>query len=349
MCNIAGYTGDRQAAPILIEMLRREQFFDGGASTGIATIHEGKLYTAKVVGDVDTLLNSTDALNFPGTIGIAHSRPGGNYVSHAHPFTDEHNQLALVLNGTTIDVEQEYYKESGRIMQSFLDRGFTVKSAVEENGKFKCLSNGMTYHDTEPYALYTGDLCDQGMSLCEALCESISRLPADIVTMAIHTSEPDTIAVGKMSRPLAVGIGEHETFLATTAHAFPENVKLRAMTSAPLGTVSKARAGEFTVTSHAIKDIQIPQITPNLIAKAYTYLESILKGQEHDPKSLYDFTTRGLFPESKIVCKFNNNNAWLKPSAQLTYEILWAFQMEGRLHKVLGELEGRKIWKFWID
>ena len=51
MCVIAGYAGNRPAAPILVDMLRKEQFFDGGLSTGIATIHEGKLYTAKVLGD----------------------------------------------------------------------------------------------------------------------------------------------------------------------------------------------------------------------------------------------------------------------------------------------------------
>ena len=37
---IAGYSGNRRAAPILIEMIRREQFFDGGKVTGIVTIHE---------------------------------------------------------------------------------------------------------------------------------------------------------------------------------------------------------------------------------------------------------------------------------------------------------------------
>ncbi len=41
MCNIAGYTGSRRAAPILIEMLRREEFMDGGLCTGISSIHEG--------------------------------------------------------------------------------------------------------------------------------------------------------------------------------------------------------------------------------------------------------------------------------------------------------------------
>ena len=62
MCIIAGYTGDKPAAPIIIEMLKKTEYIDGGLSTGIATIHEGKLYMRKVVGDVDTLIRETDAL-----------------------------------------------------------------------------------------------------------------------------------------------------------------------------------------------------------------------------------------------------------------------------------------------
>ena len=41
MCNIAGYAGKENAAPKLLEMLRRQQAFDGGACTGIATIYGG--------------------------------------------------------------------------------------------------------------------------------------------------------------------------------------------------------------------------------------------------------------------------------------------------------------------
>ena len=40
MCNIAGYAGGKQAVPILLEMLRRQQPYDGDMSTGVATIHE---------------------------------------------------------------------------------------------------------------------------------------------------------------------------------------------------------------------------------------------------------------------------------------------------------------------
>ncbi len=75
MCNIAGYSGSKQAAPILLEMLRRQQPYDGDMSTGVATIYEGKLYSKKIVGDVDEFLRTIDLSELPGTIGIVHTRP----------------------------------------------------------------------------------------------------------------------------------------------------------------------------------------------------------------------------------------------------------------------------------
>lgn len=103
MCNIAAYAGGKQAAPILIEMLKKQQDYDGGMSTGIATIHEGKLHWRKVVGDVDTLLRETDALSLPGTIGIAHTRPSGTPETYelAHPYVSMDERTALVSNGLT--------------------------------------------------------------------------------------------------------------------------------------------------------------------------------------------------------------------------------------------------------
>ena len=56
MCNIAGYVGTKTAAPILLEMMKREEGFAGGYYTGLATIHEGKLYWRKVIGTVKDLL-----------------------------------------------------------------------------------------------------------------------------------------------------------------------------------------------------------------------------------------------------------------------------------------------------
>ena len=103
MCNIAGYVGSRPAAPILLDMIRNQEGLDGGFYTGIATIHEGRIYYAKLAGDLDRLLALTDAAALPGTVGIAHSRTrSGGGDEWAHPFVGERDgeiRLAYVANG----------------------------------------------------------------------------------------------------------------------------------------------------------------------------------------------------------------------------------------------------------
>ena len=77
MCNIAGYIGTKQAAPILIEMIRAQEGLNAGFYTGIATLHEGRIHYRKLVGNLDDLLSKTDAASLPGNIGIIHSRTPG--------------------------------------------------------------------------------------------------------------------------------------------------------------------------------------------------------------------------------------------------------------------------------
>src|SRR5699024_10852738 len=106
MCVIAGYIGNKQAAPILLGMLRREEGFAGAFFSGIATVDKGKLYYDKVVGYSENLIKETDALKFPGTIGIAHGRPdmpGG--CEYADPFVDVKLQ-AIITRAQTVTTFQ---------------------------------------------------------------------------------------------------------------------------------------------------------------------------------------------------------------------------------------------------
>ena len=125
MCNIAGYIGKKQAAPILCEMLRKQEGFCAGYYTGIVT-HDGeKLCWAKVVGNLENLLNETDVMNFPGTIGFLHGRSkSGGDIEWGHPFMNADNTLAYIANGsagcynedenkkkecdTTLELEKKY-------------------------------------------------------------------------------------------------------------------------------------------------------------------------------------------------------------------------------------------------
>lgn len=74
MCNIAGYVGTKKAAPILVEMLRKQEGWDAGYYTGIATIHEGEFFMEKGVGSLAMLLERKDVTKLPGNIGFIHGR-----------------------------------------------------------------------------------------------------------------------------------------------------------------------------------------------------------------------------------------------------------------------------------
>ena len=52
MCGITGYIGTNNAAPILLQSLKRMEY-RGYDSAGIATIHENKLIVKKGIGRID--------------------------------------------------------------------------------------------------------------------------------------------------------------------------------------------------------------------------------------------------------------------------------------------------------
>ena len=368
MCNIAGYTGKRRAAPILIEMLRREQYIDGGRCTGIATIHEGKLYVAKAVGDVDDLLRETDAINLPGTTGIIHCRPGYNgMLSHCHPFTDDEDTLAIVANGTWRDVNTpEFFADANARMEEFMARGMTIKSmyrvdtegedgSVLKINKYAPMKNGCSYHGSEFFALMIGDLLKKwGVvsreTMLDAMQEALSARPADVVVVGVHQALPDTITVGTLTRPMCVGLAEGEAYVATAPLAFPADVDFRQIEFAPPASISQVTPGDWRLTNKGIKDTRVEKIDYRIAALVYERMEKMLREK---PTSLYDFDAwrdwRDLWQAPLVDCKYAKPNGCLKPYAIAIYEALWSFQKQGRLRSRMPLPQETQFVHFWLE
>lgn len=222
MCVLAAYLGDAPAAPTLLEMLRREEGLGGGYYTGVATVHNGCLHYAKVVGDVAALCEQTDALSLPGTLGIAHSRTrSGGDREWAHPFLGQAERLAYVANGA-----HGLFK--ARVDQvaagdQLLERGYRFRSASPEPiSPYPVLRDGCSVHVSETMALWIEENLRGGMDLLSAGCRAYQDWPAEIVGLTISADHPDQFVALRLNQPLTIGRSESAVYAATTALAFPE-------------------------------------------------------------------------------------------------------------------------------
>src|SRR3954471_15389192 len=73
MCGIVGYTGSRQAEPILLDGLARLEY-RGYDSAGIATLTGEELCVRKSAGRIAELSQLLQTQHAPGTTGISHTR-----------------------------------------------------------------------------------------------------------------------------------------------------------------------------------------------------------------------------------------------------------------------------------
>ena len=226
MCNIAGYAGKNNAAPILIEMLRRQQHFDGAGSAGIATIYNGKIYSRKVIGDVDTLVKTTDALYLPGTVGIAHTRPTGipQQWGFAHPFLSCDETMAGMTNGSTAGIPE--YADKAQAATEFLEAQGYVFRAEEflPRCTFPRLKSGAFVSCVETRTNMVHYYVSQGMSIPEAMSKVASTLYADNVLGIISLKTPDRFYINRTTRPAATITTEDGTYVATSEIAFPDDI-----------------------------------------------------------------------------------------------------------------------------
>ena len=103
MCGIVGFTGNRQAAPILLDGLSKLEY-RGYDSAGLA-VRDGDAMAqvVKAKGRLSNLVEKTDNGNaLKGTCGIGHTRwatHGEPSDVNAHPHCNTDQTIAVVHNG----------------------------------------------------------------------------------------------------------------------------------------------------------------------------------------------------------------------------------------------------------
>ena len=349
MCNIAGYIGNRQAAPILVEMLRRQEEFDGCMGTGIVTIHEGKLYSRKVIGDVDTLLRETDALTLPGTVGIIHSRSCGKAGQEnlLHPFLSTDEKVALVSNGTSGNLTHVHLRDASTHWLE--DLGYEFFSRTPNLGnQHPMAKNGDRVHPPEVRTYLIQEYLKQGKTFAEAMALAGNDMYGDSVAVAVTVEEPDKIFAIRTTRPMCAMMSGSESYLSTTRFAFPEEVTGECFQLPLMHSCALSRDG-LTVFKERITVEDVCNVTPYAYREGYDRIVSLLQGKKDAP--LY-------FDDLEFAVQREMDDIWqekhtFQQHARLVYDVLWQLHTEGRLKtKVLPheKKDGmtRRIF-FWLE
>ena len=195
MCGIIGILSANEAAPQLVDALRRLEY-RGYDSAGIATVQNGALDRRRAVGK---LVNLSDVLvhtPLAGKIGIGHTRwatHGAPTEKNAHPH--QAGRVAVVHNGIV-----ENYQEL---------RAFLATQGIGHE----------TDTDTETVALLTQHHMDQGMAPVEAATATIAKLHGAYALAFIFEGEDDLMVITRKGSPLAIGHGSGEMFAGSDAIA----------------------------------------------------------------------------------------------------------------------------------
>ena len=202
MCGIVGYTGTQQAAPILLDGLKKLEY-RGYDSAGIAVLNEGAIKVDKVSGRIANLCELTeDGKDCPGTTGIGHTRwatHGAPTDTNAHPHLSNDVRFAIVHNG----IIENYIA----LREELTEKGYHFESETDTE---------VIVHLLEMY--YKGDLR-------RAVIKTSSRLSGSYALGVICTEKPDTIYVAREASPLILGVGAGENFFASDVTALVANTR----------------------------------------------------------------------------------------------------------------------------
>lgn len=203
MCGIVGYTGPREAYPIIIKGLKRLEY-RGYDSTGVA-LQNGGLKVYKKKGKVAELEEALVGKNLHAHVGIGHTRwatHGEPSDRNAHPHQSASGKLAMIHNGIIENYSQ--------LKQELTNKGYVFTSDTDTEVLLNFIEE-----------IKKNNKCD----LEEAVRVALKRVTGAYVILLLDEDKPDTIIAARKGSPLVIGIGKGEHFLGSDASPMLEYTK----------------------------------------------------------------------------------------------------------------------------
>ncbi|AYA66165.1 glutamine--fructose-6-phosphate transaminase (isomerizing) [Alteromonas sp. RKMC-009] len=193
MCGIVGAVAERNVVEILLEGLKRLEY-RGYDSAGVALLQSGgELTRIRRTGKVQELADAVANGEALGSTGIAHTRwatHGGVTERNAHPHCSG-ERISVVHNGIIENYEA--------LRESLKAQGYTFTSDT----------------DTETIAHTVHAEMQKGVSLLEAVQNSVKQFHGAYGTVIMDSEDPSRVVVARSGSPLVIGLGLGENFIAS--------------------------------------------------------------------------------------------------------------------------------------
>lgn len=199
MCGIVGYTGHRDAYKVVIDGLKRLEY-RGYDSAGAVLLKDKSLEVRKTKGKVTDLEKIGKDLEQVSMTGMGHTRWATHGVPsdrNSHPHLSNSGKIAIVHNGII-----ENYDTIRTMLSS---RGYKFRSETDTEVLVNLIQYCMEEHN---------------LDFVEGVRMALNEVYGAYAITVMHIDYPDTLIVGKLGSPLAIGIGENEFFIGSDASPF---------------------------------------------------------------------------------------------------------------------------------
>jgi len=246
MCGIVGVLGRHEAAPILVEALKRLEY-RGYDSAGIATVNNGALDRRRAVGKLVNLGDLLVHQPLAGKSGIGHTRwatHGEPNANNAHPHRA--GPVAVVHNG---------------IIENFRE----LRIELAGYGL-----NPVTDTDTETVAMLAQHFMSTGLSATEAAIKTMGRLHGAFALAFLFDGEDDLMIAARKGSPLAIGYGDGEMYVGSDAIALsPMTDRISYLEEGDYAILNRAGATLYDANGkRANREVRTIQISSTRIDKA---------------------------------------------------------------------------------
>jgi glucosamine--fructose-6-phosphate aminotransferase (isomerizing) len=279
MCGIVGYIGKQDAAPLILESLKKLEY-RGYDSAGIAVLTNGHVEVRRCEGKLKNLECLLEREPMHGTVGIGHTR----WATHGRPSeTNAHPHRA----GDVVVVHNGIIENYLELKEELIARDTQFSSET----------------DTEIVAHLVGEKVAGGMDFFEAVKKSLKEIRGSYALLFLNQKDPSRLLVAKNSTPIVIGWGDGETFVASDIPALLDHT--RKVTFLEDGELAEVSINGFRLFDDKGKQIQRPvkEITWDAVAaRKGGYRHFMLKEIHDQPRAVSDtFRGRILLKEGEVA------------------------------------------------